>query len=68
MEIDWHEIIWDGRRMALEMLWNAVVVNISAYWWFGPLVLAIVVSAGWKKIGRFGAYVARVLGHTNGSG
>jgi len=66
MDIDWHQLIWDGRQTALEMLWNAVVVNVTMHWWFGPLLAAVVISAGWKKIARFGLYLARVFGHSNG--
>jgi hypothetical protein len=28
MDIYWHQLIWDGRWTALELLWNAVVVNV----------------------------------------
>lgn len=66
MDIDWHQLIWDGRWTALEMLWNAVVINMTTYWWFGPLLIAVVISAGWKKIARCGLYVARVFANSNG--
>ena len=66
MDIDWHQLIWDGRWAALEFFWTAVVVNVAAHWWFGPLMVIIVISAGRKKIVRFGAYVARVFGHAEG--
>ncbi|RZT64379.1 hypothetical protein EV140_0628 [Microcella alkaliphila] len=66
MDIDWHQLIWDGRWTALEMLWNAVIVNVTTHWWFGPLLAVILISAGWKKIARFGFYVARVFGHASG--
>jgi hypothetical protein len=64
MDIDWQQLIWDGRWLALEMLWNAVIVNVTAHWWVGPLLLVLVISAGRKALGRFSAYVARVFGHT----
>ena len=66
MDVDWRQLIWDGRWAALEIFWNAVLINVAAHWWFAPLVVIIVISAGWKKIARFGAYVARVFGHTQG--
>jgi hypothetical protein len=66
MDIYWHQLIWDGRWTALELLWNAVVVNVITHWWFGPLLAVIVISAGWKKIARFGAYAARTLGQSHG--
>lgn len=67
MDIDWHQLMWDERWTALEMLWNAVVINVTTHWWFGPLLAVIVISAGWKKIARFSRYVARVFGHASGS-
>jgi len=66
MDIDWRQLIWEGRRTALELLWNAVVVSVTTHWWFGPLLAVIVITAGWKKIARFGAYVARTLGQSHG--
>ncbi|MGN8551078.1 UNVERIFIED_CONTAM: hypothetical protein OHV15_00650 [Microbacterium sp. SLM126] len=66
MEIDWQQLIWDGRWTALEMLWNAVLVNIATHWWFGPLLAIVVVGTGWKGISRFAVYIARVFGHTHG--
>jgi hypothetical protein len=32
MDIDWHQLIWDGRSTALETLWNAVVVKVTTHW------------------------------------
>jgi hypothetical protein len=66
MDIDLHQLIWDGRWTALEMLWHAVVVNITTHWWFGPLLTVLVIAAGWKKIARFGVYVARTFGQSQG--
>jgi hypothetical protein len=31
MDIDWHQLIWDGRWAALEIFWNAVLVNVAAH-------------------------------------
>jgi hypothetical protein len=66
VDIDWHQLIWDGRWTAIEMIWNAVVVNVTTHWWFGPLLTVIVVSAGWKKLARLGAYVAKTFGQSHG--
>jgi hypothetical protein len=66
MDIDLRQLIWEGRWAALELLWNAVVVNVTTHWWFGPLLAIIVISAGWKKIARFGAYIARAFGQSHG--
>lgn len=68
MNIDWYQLLWDGRWTALEILWSAVVVSVTSHWWFGPLLLVIVLCAGWTAVRRFGAYVARVFGHTHGVG
>lgn len=65
MEIDWQQLIWDGRWTALEMLWNAVLFNIAMHWWFGPLFAIVVIGTGLKGIIRFAAYIARVFGHTH---
>lgn len=66
MDIYWHQLMWDGRWMALKMLWNAVVVKVATHWWFGPLVVVILISADWKEILRFGANIAQAFGHTHG--
>jgi hypothetical protein len=41
MDINWRELIWEGRWTAIEMLSNAVVINITTHWCFGPLLLVI---------------------------
>ena len=46
------------------MLWNGAIINVTTHWWFGPLLAVIVVSAGWKKLVRVGAYVARTFMHS----
>lgn len=66
MDIDCRGLIWEGRWTALEMLWNAVVINVTNYWWFGPLLLVIMMSTRWKELARFGAYVARAFAHSQG--
>ena len=66
MDINWSELIWQGRWDALGILWNAILIDIASHWWFGPLLLMVVVAAGWKGIARLGAYVARVFIHTHG--
>lgn len=66
MGIDGRQLMGDSRWTAHEILWNAVVVNVTTHWWFGPLLVSILISAGWKKVTRFGAYVSRAFGHTDG--
>lgn len=65
MEIDWIQLLWDGRWTALEMFGHALWVNVQTHWWFAPLLLVILISAGWKGIARLTAYVARVFWHTH---
>ncbi|ANJ25779.1 hypothetical protein [Agromyces aureus] len=65
MDIDWQQLIWDARWTALELLWNAFVLNVAAHWWFGPLVVVLLILAGWKKLARVGVYIARAFGHTH---
>ncbi|WP_103663352.1 hypothetical protein [Microbacterium sp. CJ77] len=40
--------VWQG----LVLLWHALWVNALTYWWFGPLVLAILITAGRRKLVR----------------
>lgn len=49
MGIDGRQLMGDSRWTAHEILWNAVVVNVTTHWWFGPLLVSILISAGWKK-------------------
>lgn len=66
MDINWSEILWQGRLDALVMMWNAVVIGVGTYWWFGPLLVVLVIADGPKGVLRLGAYVTRVLAHTHG--
>ena len=65
MEIDWSTLIWQGRWSALEMFWSAIIVDVGTYWWFGPLLLVLILAAGWKAVARFAIYVAKVFLHTH---
>lgn len=65
MNIDWSALIWQGRWTALEIFWNAVLVNIATHWWFGPLLLLMAIAAGAKGLARLVAYVAKVFLHTH---
>jgi len=54
--------ILEGRWDALVMLWNAGITAAGQHWWFGPLMITIVVLArrrAWKRLARFvfGTYV-----------
>lgn len=54
--IDVRGWIWEGRWDALVILWNAGIAAAGQHWWFGPLVIAVVVLAGrraWMRLARF---------------
>ncbi|MDR6907787.1 hypothetical protein J2X63_003495 [Agromyces sp. 3263] len=65
MDIDWSQLVWQGRWTALEIFWNAILLNIATQWWFAPLLVMLVLAAGWKAVLRLVAYVARVFAHTH---
>ncbi len=65
MNFDWSELVRQGRWDALAIIWNAIVVNVTAYWWFGPLLIVLLVTAGRRGILRLIAYVARAFVHTH---
>jgi hypothetical protein len=66
VNIDWHQLVWDDRWTALEILWNAVVVAATTHWWFGPLLAAIVLGTSRKALLRFGVHIARTFGQAHG--
>lgn len=65
MNIDWVHIMWQGRWEALVMVWSAVVTDVRSIWWFGPLLLLLLVAAGRKGLLRLAAYAAKVFVHTH---
>ena len=56
---DWsqlRDLMWEGRWDALVMIFNALVTNVTTYWWFGPLLLLIAVTASrraWLRLIRY---------------
>ena len=46
MDIDWSQLAWQGRLTALEILLNAILLNIATHWWYAPLLLILVLAAG----------------------
>ena len=67
MNIDWSHLMWQGRWDALVMTWNAVVHDVLTIWWFGPLLVILLIVGGRKGLFRFVSYVARVFVHSHGS-
>lgn len=61
VEFDPIQMIWDGRWMALEMFWNGIVMYATTFWWFGPLLVFILLAAGWRKVLRLGAHIGHVF-------
>ena len=67
MNVDWMHLIWQGRWEALVMIWNAIATDVQTIWWFGPLLVILLILAGRKGIVRLTSYVARVFIHTHGA-
>jgi hypothetical protein len=65
VNLDWPQLMWKARWDALAMIWNAIVNDVAAHWWFGPLLLVLVIAAGRKGMFRLAAYIARVFVHTH---
>lgn len=66
MNIDWSHVMWQGRWDAVVTIWNAIVTDVSTVWWFGPLVLVLLITAGRKKLLHLGLYLAKAFVHTHG--
>lgn len=67
MNIDWLHLMWQGRWDGLVMIGHALVTDVQTIWWFGPLLLVIVIAAGRKGVLRLASYVLKVFVHTHGS-
>ena len=65
MNVDWAHMLWQGRWEGLVLVWNAIWTDVHTLWWFGPLLIVLVIAAGRKGILRLGAYVAKVFLHTH---
>lgn len=63
MNVDWSHVLWQGRWEGLVLLWTAICTDAHEIWWFGPLLIVLVIAAGLKGILRLGAYVAKVFLH-----
>ena len=56
---DWsqlRDLMWEGRWDALVMVFNALATNVTPYWWFGPLLVLISVTASrraWLRLLRY---------------
>lgn len=57
--LDWsqiRELIWQARRDGLVMIFDALVTNVTTHWWFGPLLLVILLTLtgkAWFKLLRY---------------
>jgi len=65
MNIDWMHLLWQGRWEALVLIWNGVVTDVEKIWWFGPLMVLVLVVVGRRAIVRLVAYIARVFVHAH---
>jgi hypothetical protein len=66
VNIDWSHLIWEGRWQALVIYWHALVTDARTLWWFGPLMVLVVVTAGKKRVLRVVKAVAGVFFRTHG--
>jgi hypothetical protein len=66
VNIDWSHLIWEGRWQALVIYWHALVTDVRTLWWFGPLLVLVVATAGKKRMLRVVKAVAGVFIHTHG--
>lgn len=57
--LDWsqlRELIWEARRDGLVIVFNALFTNVLTHWWFGPLLLVILLTLtgkSWFKVLRY---------------
>lgn len=57
--VDWSQVrdlIWEARWDAIVMVGRALWVDIVSFWWFGPLLLIVLLAAGrkaWLRLIRF---------------
>lgn len=68
--IDWSQLrnlMWEGRWDALVMFYQAVVTNVNAHWWFGPLLLSILVTTTARAWIRILRYVGSAFARGNSS-
>lgn len=56
---DFEEIsgsVWEGRWLGVELLARALWANVLEHWWFGPLLLLVLLTAtrkAWARLMRF---------------
>jgi hypothetical protein len=68
---DWsqlRDLIWEGRWDALVMIFHALVTDVMTYWWFGPLLVVILLTGtrkGWMRLLRYvgSTYIHSHAGH-----
>lgn len=47
---------WDGRWQAIVIFADAIWTNVLSLWWFGPLVLLLLITASrkwWMQLFRY---------------
>ena len=65
VNVDWLHLIWQGRWDALVMIWHAIITDSLTFWWFGPLMLLMIIAIGRKGLLRLASQIARVWIHTH---
>lgn len=54
------DAMWQARWDGLVLIWQAIWANVLTHWWFGPVTLLVLVTAGRRKLLR----LARGVGTT----
>ena len=65
MNIDWSHLMWQGRWDGLVMLWHGVMIDVQTIWWFGPVLVLLLIVGGRKGIIRLISYVVGVFLHAH---
>lgn len=56
---DWsqlRDLMWEARWDAVVTIWQAIIANVVAHWWFGPLLVVIGVTVSrraWLRLIRY---------------
>ena len=66
MNVDWIHLFWQGRWDALVMIWHALVTDALKFWWFGPLMLVLLIAMGRKGLLKLASQIVRVWVHAHG--
>lgn len=46
------DTMWQARWDGLVLIWQAIWASVLAHWWFGPVLLVALITAGRRKLLR----------------